>query len=296
MPQVIRTPFHLHGGIFVKWFTLLLSMYLFAAPWLLMAQVSSSSSSLMAKNARSGSGAEGRVAPPPQTTDPDAPFSRIALGAGFSPLGVNMLAATNLNRYLNLRATGNFLMYTANNISTNGMNVDAKLNLASAGVSLDYYPFPRHGLRFSPGMLFYNTNSVDATVNVPGGTSFTLNNVTYYASSTNPVRGMGNFGLHSQNPAFTITSGWGNAMPRNGGHFSFPFELGVAFVGSPTVKMALTQGQVCDANGQNCVNVATDPNVQANLQQQVNKYKSNIDQLKTYPIVSFGVAYSFPLR
>jgi len=36
--------------------------------------------------------------------------------------------------------------------------------------------------------------------------------------------------------------------------------------------------------------------VQTNLQAQVNKYKSDLDPLKTFPIISFGVAYSFNLR
>jgi hypothetical protein len=110
------------------------------------------------------------------------------------------------------------------------------------------------------------------------------------------VAGTGTFGLHSQTPAFTMTTGWGNVIPRNGGHFSFPVEVGVAFIGSPAVNVALTSGQACNAQGQNCVNVATDPTLQANLQAQITKYKSNLDPLKTYPIVSFGVAYSFSVR
>ncbi len=267
-----------------------------AAPAVLTAQSFSFFSSLAAMAANPSRGG-GQATPPARPTAyADEPLSHIAVGAGFSPLGINLLAATNLNRNLNVRVTGNIFKYTASNISTNGFNVDAKLNLASAGASLDYYPFPSHGFRLSPGVLFYNTNSADAIFTAQGGTSFTLNNVTYYASSSNPVRGTGNLGLHSQNPAFTITTGWGNVIPRNGGHFSFPFELGVAFIGAPAVKMALTSGQVCDANGQNCVDVATDPNVQADLQAQVAKYKSDMDPLKTYPIVSFGVAYSFHVR
>ncbi len=225
-----------------------------------------------------------------------APVSRLALGVGVSPLGVNMMAATNLNRFLNLRATGSLFKYTVNNISTNGFNVDADLNLASAGLSLDFYPFPRHGLRFSPGVLFYNTNGVDAIFTAQGGTSFTLNNVTYYASSSNPVKGFGTVGLHSQNPAFTITGGWGNMIPRSGGHFSFPVEVGVALVGSPALNIVLNSGQVCNAQGLNCVNVATDPDVQSNLQAQIAKYKKDMDPLKTYPIVSVGFAYSFRIR
>jgi ubiquinone biosynthesis protein Coq4 len=44
------------------------------------------------------------------------------------------------------------------------------------------------------------------------------------------------------------------------------------------------------------VDVATDQSVQSNLQAQIAKYKSDLDPLKTYPIASFGVAYSFHVR
>jgi len=262
----------------------------------LMAQSFSSSSSLVVAEPSAENGGGQVVSPVRSGSGSLKPLSHIAVGAGFSPLGINLMAATNLNRYLNLRATGNVFNYTASNISANGFDVDAKLNLASAGVSVDYYPFPNHGLRFSPGMLFYNTNNASAMFATKPGTSFTLDDVTYYVSTTSPVAGTGTFGLHSQTPAFTMTTGWGNVIPRNGGHFSFPVEVGVAFIGSPAVNVALTSGQACNAQGQNCVNVATDPTLQANLQAQITKYKSNLDPLKTYPIVSFGVAYSFSVR
>ena len=93
-----------------------------------------------------------------------------------------------------------------------------------------------------------------------------------------------------------MTTGWGNMIPRRGGHWSFPFEIGAAFVGAPTINMALTSGQACDAQGLNCVNVATDPNVQANLQAQIQKYQSDVTRSSIYPIINFGVAYSFRIR
>jgi hypothetical protein len=223
------------------------------------------------------------------------PFSRVAFGGGVSPLGINLMAATDLNRYMNLRFTGNTFKYTVSNISTNGFNVGAALNLASAGVSTDIYPFPNHGLRFSTGVLLYNTNAATATFTVQGGKSFTLDNTTYYSSSANPVTGLGTLGLNSQKPAFTLTTGWGNALRRNG-HISFPFEIGAAFIGTPSLNIVLNSGQVCDAQGNNCVNVATDPTVQSNLQQQIAKYKNDLSALKTFPIVSMGVAYSFGIR
>jgi hypothetical protein len=224
------------------------------------------------------------------------PFSHLAVGGGVSPLGINMQVAVNASRYINLRGVGNYFNYTVNNISTNGLNIDGKLNFATAGASVDFYPFPNHGFRLSPGALFYNQNAVNAAVTVAGGTSFSLNSFKYYASSSNPITGNGNLGLNSRNPAFSMTAGWGNMIPRHGGHWAFPFEIGAAFVGAPTINMALTGGQACDAQGQNCVNVATDPNVQANLQAQLNKYRNDVNPFQYYPIINFGATYSFKIR
>ena len=224
------------------------------------------------------------------------PFSRLALGGGISPLGINLQAAVNANRYINLRGVGNIFNYSLNNISTNGLNINGKINFATAGAAVDFFPFPNHGFHLSPGALFYNQNNVSADITVAGGTSFSLNDYTYYASSTNPIKGTGGLGLNSRNPAFSMTAGWGNMIPRRGGHWSFPFEIGAAFVGAPTINMALTSGQACDAQGQNCVNVATDPNVQANLQAQISKYRNDLNPFQYYPIINFGTAFNFRIR
>ena len=225
-----------------------------------------------------------------------SPFSRVAIGGGVSPMGLNMQVAVNANRFMNLRAVGNYFDYSVNNVSVSGFNINGKLNFASAGASVDIYPFPNHGFRLSPGALFYNQNNVAATMTVAGGTKLTLNNYTYYASSTNPITGIGALGLNSTNPAFTMTTGWGNMVSHRGGHWSAPFEIGAAMTGAPTVNVSLTGGQACDQNGLNCVDVTTDPNVEANLQAQVAKYKNDLNSFRFYPIVNFGVAYSFNVR
>jgi hypothetical protein len=238
--------------------------------------------------------ARGASSPVPQPAT-EAPFSRLAFGVGGSPLGLRMMAATDLNRYLNVRVSGAVFKYTLSDLSISDFTVNTHLNLASAGVSLDIFPFPNHGLRFSPGVLFYNDNGMSGDFSVQGGSSFTLNNDTYYASSTNPVTGHGGVALNTRNPAFTITGGWGN-MVRRKGHFSFPFEIGVALVGQPSLYINLNSGQVCDATGVHCVNVTSDPHLQSDLQAQTAKYRKDLDPLKTYPILSGGIAYSFRIR
>jgi len=261
----------------------------------LFAQSSSSSLTLIDYLDGAGGGAVHRAYTEPSVTRSGGPLSRFAVGGGISSLGINVSAATNLSRYLNIRGTGNVFNYTVNNISSNGFNVGAKLDMSSAGTALDLYPFPNHGFRVSPGVMFYNQNAANATFNVAGGTSFTLNKQTFYASSSNPISGTGSLNLHKQNPAFTATTGWGNMVGPHG-HLSFPVEIGAAFVGPPALNIALTSGQVCDLSGLNCMDIATDANVQANLQAQVAKYQNDLNPLKIYPILSFGVAYSINTR
>lgn len=234
---------------------------------------------------------------PKKVTKPVKPLSRLALGGGVSAMGGNMQAAINLNRYLNVRGTGNYLNYTVENISANGFNVVGKLNMATGGAGIDLYPFPNHGFRLSPGVLFHNDNAVSANVTVANGTKLTLNGQPYYSLPSNPITGTGSLGLNTNKPAFTITTGWGNMIPRKGGHWSFPFEIGAAMIGTPGIKLAI-QGTGCidPTNPLTCVNMATDPTVQSNLTQQIAKYQKDIDPLKYYPILSFGLSYNFKIR
>jgi len=242
-----------------------------------------------------GGGAVHSMRTMPSATRVTKPFSRVAFGGGVSPLGISMSMATNLNRHVNLRSTGNLFNYTINNFTTNGFTVGGKLNLASAASALDFYRFPNHGVRLSPCVLFYNQNAASATFNVSAGQSFTLNDVTYYSSAAHPVTGLGTLGLHTRKTSFTATTGWGNMIPRSGGHWSFPVEIGAAFIGSPSLNMNLS-GFACDSTGVYCMDVATNSQIQSNLQAQVAKYRKDLDPLKTYPIASFGMAYSFKTR
>ena len=261
----------------------------------LAAQSSSSLALIDSTTTSDGSGVHSMRAWHPAARTSSKPFSNIDFGGGISPLGVNMSMATNLNRHMNLRGTGNIFNYSVNNFTTNGFTANGKLNLATAGTSIDIYPFANHGLRFSSGALFYNQNNLIATATVAAGKSFTLNNVNYYSSASNPVTATASLGLNTRKQAFTATTGWGNMIPRRGGHWSFPVELGAAFIGSPSLKMNIA-GTACDQTGVYCVDVASNQQIQDNLQAQVTKYRKDLDPLKTYPIASFGLAYSFKTR
>jgi hypothetical protein len=205
---------------------------LLAASPVLLAQTPSTADSSPSATPAATTPAKTKSAKNKAVYAPPAPFTRLALSAGVSFMGVNMQAATNVNPYLNVRGVGNYFKYSVNNIKVNGNNgsngidVSGDLNFASMGMALDYYPFPRHGWRLSPGLMLYNQNGVSAAGQSTPGTSITLGSTKYYADSTNPFAMNAGLRLNTHQQAFTMTTGWGNMISRRGGHWSFPFELG----------------------------------------------------------------------
>ncbi|MGO8933340.1 MAG: hypothetical protein ACLPLZ_03645 [Terracidiphilus sp.] len=248
---------------------------------------------------------------PPQTraekgVSPD-PFSRLALSGGVGANGINMQVAVEANRYLNIRGIGNYFTYNVsnftidNNNGSSGIGVSGKLNFATAGAALDLYPFPNHGFRLSPGAVFYNQNAVTATGIAAAGTSFTFGSQKYYSDTVNPLNITAALGLNKNKTAFSMTTGWGNLISRRGGHWSFPFEIGAVFTGSPTLALnptgnaCLTAADAAD-NGPSCVNMATNSTAQTNIAAEVAKYQKDLNVLPVYPIVSIGIGYNFKLH
>lgn len=243
--------------------------------------------------------------PVTQNADYDVPaFSRMSIGGGVSLLGIGMQVSTNLNEHLNIRATGNVLKYNTS-FTVSGVPAAADLNLGSAGALLDYYPF-HVGWRLSAGVLYINQNEMDASANIPGGDSFTLNGQTYYSANPNTatgatsLTGSGKLSLNQMKPGVIVTTGWGNHVRRNG-HWTVPFEIGVAFVGTPKVTMGLNGWACADAAQTACANVGDSSNplavqFQSDLNGQVGKWNSDISALRSYPIVTTGIAYSFNIR
>jgi hypothetical protein len=239
---------------------------------------------------------------------PPAPFSRLALSGGIGTNGINMQAAVEASRYFNIRGVGNYFNYTVNNVKvsgsggSSGIDVSGKLNFATAGIALDYYPFPNHGFRLSPGVMLYNQNAISASGVAAEGTSITLGSTKYYSEGgANAMALNANLGLNTHKQAFTMTTGWGNLISRKGGHFSVPFEIGAIFTGVPTLGMNITgygctsQADAAD-NGESCVNMATNTKAQSDVAAQIAKYQSDLNPLKVYPILSIGIGYNFKIR
>jgi hypothetical protein len=215
-------------------------------------------------------------------------FPGIGVGVKIGLFGPGIEVGVPVSYHFNVRAGGNFFNY-ADSGSTNGVNYTANLRLRSAEASLDWFPWGR-GFHISPGALVYNGNQIKGNAIIPPGDSFTLNGTNYVSDPSDPAHGTGNLVFPKAAPKLTI--GWGSLVPREGHHVSFPFEVGVAYVGDPKVALTFT-GSVCDAGMQGCQSITNDPSAQANVAAEQQKFSKDADYARFFPILSQGFAVRF---
>jgi hypothetical protein len=209
------------------------------------------------------------------------------VGVKISTLGPGAEVAVGMTPHFSLRAGANYFQYSVDS-SRDGVSYKGVARLQTLEGHLDWFPW---GGKFhvSPGIVYFLKEPLTANIAIPGGTDFTLGDTNFVSSTTDPTTGSASLRLHKAAPA--ITAGWGNLATRaEGKHWSFPVEFGVAFHGTPQIRMAL-QGQACE--GAICYNAATDPNVQGPLAQEIQKREKDVSWFKVYPILSVGIGYRF---
>ena len=138
--------------------------------------------------------------------------------------------------------------------------------------------------------MLYNGNEVDANAFVPGGETFDLGDESLTSNPSNPVSGTA--GVSFKKVAPSVRIGWGNIVPRGDRRWSIPFELGVVFSDSPTAVLSLV-GSACARNGTNWRNIATDPQLQADVQNEQGQINDDLSVLKVIPVISLGFSVKF---
>ncbi len=236
--------------------------------------------------APSGAAAATRPVPPGQS----GAFSGVGVGFKVGLFGLGFEAAVPVSSHFNVRGGGNFFSYS-DTLTSSGITYNANLRFRSAEASLDWFPWSG-GFHVSPGAILYNGNQVTGGADVPGGQTFTLNNQTYTSSATDPVTGSGSLTFVKAAPKLTV--GWGSLVPRGERHFSFPFEVGFAYIGDPKFVLNL-QGTACYTyqGTPYCDNVATDSQVQSNLAAEQAKINHDLVVARFFPILSQGFAVRF---
>jgi hypothetical protein len=219
---------------------------------------------------------------------------RYAIGTFGSTLGFGARFAVSLTGNVNFRAGASYFSYSTDR-TKDDIPYTANVRLQSEQAVVDWYPF--HGtFHITPGVQFGNHNRVFGGAEITAGNSFTINGVNYYSSSSIPVQASGLVALRRTSPMLTV--GWGNWIrhfgeKRGERHFIFPFEAGVVFSGDPVTALNYS-GVVCTDSGQhNCMNIATDPEVQKNIQAERVKLQNDADWARFYPVIAGGIVYRF---
>jgi hypothetical protein len=213
---------------------------------------------------------------------------KLGVGVKVSLLGGGVEVGAPVTHRSNVRAGFNMFSYSRT-FDKDGIGYAGKIGFKTIEAHYDIFPFAGR-FHLSPGVLTYIGDPVTANASVPGGQSFTLGDQTYYSDSASPVGGKGKINFNRAAPMFTV--GWGNLVSRREAHFSIPFEIGVAFQGSPKASLNLG-GNVCDSPGVNCRTAAADQGVQQQVVSEQTKLNNGMSLFKIYPIVSIGFGYKF---
>jgi len=258
-----------------------LSPVLYAA-----ASVPSTFSSSNAPEARAVGATAATATQPATKTTSSIPLSGLAVAVKFGVAGIGFDVATPLiHQWLNLRSGASFFSYSPSTITKDNLNINGTLTFQNAATVVDFFPF--HGrFRISGGMTMYNNNHLSATLSVPNGQSISLGDASYYSDPRNPLTGSGLLTLGGKT-APRLTIGTGNMLPKKG-RLTFQSELGVEFISQPTIAYNFT-GNGCPAA--NSPESDCGPVKQSDVQAEQAKLQNDLNGLRYYPVLSFGLSY-----
>jgi len=190
-----------------------------------------------------------------------------------STLGLGFDISTPINDKLSARFNLNGASYSDTQ-SEDGNDYEGSLELLTAGILLDYYPF-QNNFRLSSGV-YYNGNGFTGSVTPTSTTTVEIGGTTY----TNEDIGSLNTDISFNSLAPYLGLGWGNNARDKG--WGFTFDLGAMFHGTGEANLNAT---VIDQRIANLI--ASDI---AKEEQDIN---DKLADIKVYPVVSIGVNYSF---
>ena len=231
-----------------------------------------------------GGGAE--AAPAPDEGGIGRPSFAIAFKS--SSLGMGVESGVSITRFLDVR--GGFSAFSLSPTFTdNGIRYDGTLRFRTAQVLVDLKPFS-DWFHISPGMMIYNGNQITAKASVPGGQTFSLGGTSFISDPTNPINGSGKMTFKKSAPMVLV--GFGTLVPHSR-HFTFYNDIGVVFQGEPKTVLNLAGGACDPVTGLLCLNAATDPTIQSQVQAEQTTINNDTKIAKYYPVFAFGFGFRF---
>jgi hypothetical protein len=191
------------------------------------------------------------------------------VGTAGAGLGVGTQVADNWN--VRAEMTKNS---TTVNETNDDLKVQAKLNLESAGIYGDYFPFAGT-FRVTGGVMFKSPNG-SVTASPVTGTTATIGDVSYTFGANDNITGTVKY--PSTMPYLGV--GWGFGQLKEKG-FKFGFDLGAGF-GSLKSSLKASQG-LTNASA----------TIAADLAAEEKKLNDKLNKVSFFPIVKISVGYSF---
>ena len=200
-----------------------------------------------------------------------ADFGGLAISGRTGSLGFGGELTANILPDLNGRFGVTFLPLSVDG-EIGDIDFGFDLRVLTFPLTLDWYPF-HNGFHLSGGLIF---NQSEIGLDTHSSASLTIAGTTYSAAQLGSVHGDVSF----QRIAPYVGIGWGNAFGQDG-HWGILTDLGVAFLGRPSVALSATGP------------IASDPTFMGDLAQEEKDIEHDLGLLRFYPVFSISLFYRF---
>ncbi len=200
-----------------------------------------------------------------------APFSSWRVDVVVNTLGAGIDISTPLLPHFDLRGGGNFLAF-GHEFDVDGLHYDARLQLGSGNLRLDWFP-RRRNFHISPGILYFN-NYVTAPSSVPAGAAFELGDESFINSVDDPVHGEASLKF-PRRVALCLHSAFAIFFPAGISTLQFLSSLELLLPGAPKMNVTLT-GTACQQDG--CFSFADNEEAQQSLRDEVRGHQRHLER------------------
>ena len=193
-----------------------------------------------------------------------------AIDAKIGTLGIGADVSRALVRgVLNLRIGASFFSYS-DEFNAQEIDYSGELRLGAVPIALDVFPL-KNWFRLGGGFIV-NLNQVTGTA-VPRQGVFDIGDNTYNAQEIGQLKAKAQFNRIA--PYFGL--GFNNPVKKKG-HWGFFVDLGAIYHGQPSFNLTATN---------------TNPQLQADLNKEIQKVENEIKDYKFFPVIQLGVSYHF---
>jgi hypothetical protein len=195
-------------------------------------------------------------------------------GMKLGTLGLGVDISTPINDKLSARFNLNGATYTDTQEEDDN-EFEGTLDLLTAGVLLDYYPF-ENNFRLSTGV-YYNGNGFDGNIRPTATTTIEIGDKEYRVDELGSL----DTKIVFDKVAPYVGLGWGNDAHDKG--WGFTFDLGVMYHGE--AKGSLTPKDISPSVDKDLLN--------ENIDKEEQDINDDLSDFNLYPVVALGINYSF---